>query len=609
MNRPPQIPPPEPTRAQRIVLALLRPNTAILLVLVVLLLSSPLIYRASRLSGLPDIPPPFDLNRYGTVTIDPKDNAHEFYKKASPLLIGESGLDADEYEQALEEGWPAASEDVRKWVADNQPAIALWREGTAKPDALGHQPKDSRIDLLLPSIQTLRVSARLAVLDGSRLEAEGQPQEAWGVYRALFRSSRHCGRHGTMIERLVGIAIHAIVVESIQKWAANPDVDSEMLRRALDQVSTDYEMTALTSTAFQSEYFMAMSALDDPNLVAFLKGGMLGRLRRLGPSVIGELPTGPVLFLCNEPELSRRVTKHAFANWLAQVDKPRHARTRQHGGYLKLFDPVPGAKAGTLTPAELEKHFMSSLVARILLPAMSNLDAAVTREQAKQACLVVILAAHAYHRDHGEFPGRIEDLRDGYLDKLPADPFGKADEAIHYRRIGERGVVWSIDDDQLDDGGDVEHVQGSPDPGDLGYEFAPPEGAEVRAPLNRRRRNQSVHPDAVRPTNPNRQFVVGEFHRVTMPSGFQYHNMPTPSRGERVLESTFSATEGRGMVRRRRTRTGRSVFWSNGQDGQGRFDAIGHTRESRGHSLAQPVPVARPIARGLYDGLRLRFIR
>ncbi len=481
MNRPPQSPPPEPTRVQRIVLALVRPNTAILLILVVLLLSSPLIYRVSRLSGLPDIPPPFDLEKYGTVEIEPKDNAYEFYKQASALLIGEESLDPDEYGKALDEGWPAASQDVRKWVADNQPAIALWREGTAKPDALDHQPKDSRVDLLLPVVQNLRAFARLAVLEGSRLEAEGQPQEAWDVDRAMFRSSRHCGRHGTMIERLVGIAIHAIAIESIQKWAANPDVDSAMLRQALEQVTSDYEMTALTSTAFRSEYFMAMSVLDDPNLAAFLKGGMLGRMGRLGPSLISDLPTGPTLFLCNEPELSRRITKHAFTNWLAQVDKPWHARTPQRGGFLKLYDPVPATKTRTLTPAEIEKHFIGSLVARILLPAMSNLDTSVTREQAKQACLIVILAAHAYHRDHGEFPEKLEDLRGGYLDELPADPFGKTGEAIHYRRIGERGVVWSIDDDQVDDGGDVEHVQGGPDPGDSGYEFAPPEGAEVRA--------------------------------------------------------------------------------------------------------------------------------
>ncbi len=469
----------EPSRIQRFALMLLRPKIAVPLAILGILLSAPLIFRVSRLSGLPDIPPPFDVEKYGTVQITPEDNAYEHYTKASALLIGTTGLNDGEYDKALEEGWSGASEGVRKWVEDNRPALELWRKGTAAPDALFCQPKDQRFDTLSDELNDFREFARLAMLEGSRLEGEGKPEAAWKMYRAMFRSSRHCGRNGVIIERLVGIGTLVIAAESIEKWAANPDVDAAMLRQALSEISEDYEMTSPTSTGFQGEYFMILNYLDDPNLPSIFMNEW-GSWGVGGNPIVAELPVGLTFFLFNEPELSRRVINHVFANWLAQVDNPRHARTPQHAGHLELYDPEPGAKTGSLNPMKLEESVRNSLVARLMLPALLQFEAVVSREQARQACLTVILAAQAYQRAHGEFPETMKPLQDGYLDVLPADPFGAAGETIHYRRDGDRAVVWSIDENQADDLGDVKYVSGSGEPGDIGYEFAVPGAAEVK---------------------------------------------------------------------------------------------------------------------------------
>jgi hypothetical protein len=39
--------------------------------------------------------------------------------------------------------------------------------------------------------------------------------EAWSWYRAILRSSRHVGKHGVIIERLVGASIHEKAVPRI----------------------------------------------------------------------------------------------------------------------------------------------------------------------------------------------------------------------------------------------------------------------------------------------------------------------------------------------------------------------------------------------------------
>ncbi len=468
-----------PSRFQRFALMLLRPKIAIPGLLLVILLSAPFIYRSSRLFGLPDIGPPFDLAKHGTVQITSEDNAYEAYVKASALFVPTMSLkESEERDKALEEGWPAASDGVRQWVEDNRPALELWQQGTAAPDALHHQPKDSRVDTKSEVQQKLREFARLAKLEGSRLETDGELQAAWELYRAMFRSSRHCGRHGMMTERIIGIAIHGMAAASIDKWAGHPNVDATMLRQALAEISEDYEMTSPTSAAFHEAYFSLQNLYDDPDLPSMLVEAFGG----VSQPVISELPTRHALFLLNEPELSRRIADHVFANWLAQVDKPRHARTplQSHAGLLELHAPSPGAAPASPTHARLEEFYRDSRLTLLTFPTMAPFDVMVGREQSRQACLVVILAAQTYQRAHGEFPETLDPLQDGYLDEVPADPYGAAGEAIHYRRDGDRAVVWSIGENGLDDLGDVQFVPGGGWPPDIGYEFAVSGAAEVK---------------------------------------------------------------------------------------------------------------------------------
>ena len=468
-----------PSRIQRIALTLLKPKVAIPGLLLVTLFCAPFIYRASRLLGLPDIGPPFDLAKHGTVQIASKDNAYETYVKASALFVPTMSLkEPEERDKALEEGWPAASDGVRKWVTDNRPALELWQEGTAASDALLCQPREQHFDTISEVPQKLREFAQLAKLEGSRLEDEGQPEAAWDMYRAVYRSSRHCGRHGGMDERIIGIAIHGMAAASIEKWAGHPNVDATMLRQALAEISADYEMTSPTSTAFQAAYFTLQNVYDDPALPPMLVEAFGG----VSQPVISELPTRHALFLLNEPEVSRRLADHAFANWLAQVDKPRHARTplQSRAGLLELYDPSPGAVSASPTHARLEEFYRDSRLTLLTFPTITPFDVMVGREQSRQACLVVILAAQTYQRAHGEFPQTLKHLQDGYLDALPADPFGAAGEPIHYRRDGERAIVWSVGENQLDDGGDVQLVSGGGWPPDFGYEFALPGAAEVK---------------------------------------------------------------------------------------------------------------------------------
>lgn len=419
-----------------------------------------------RGAGVPDRADPFDLQKFGAVDVNPQDNAFTEYKRAAPLLVKEPrGISQDDLNKALEQGWEAGTPRVRQWVADNRPALNVWREGTAKPEAIYYQPKDMRVDTLLDVVTYLREFARLARLEGARLETEGKPAEAWAWYRATIRGSRHCGMHGGMIERLVGVAMHTIACRSINRWAARADVDRDMLRQAIANMIADDKLTAPPSTALKVEYLIDMQAIEHPEQLAFAAGGstFFGPAARL------------TRWFKGEPELSRRLAKHLFANLLAQVDKPRWARAKTHPGELLLYEQDAGGATSGLSAEEIQREVNQSVLARKLFASYKKFVRAVDRERAEQACLIVLLAAQAYCRDHGKLPETAQVLVPDYTRALPDDPFGKKGERLHYRRDARGAVVWSVGPDGTDNGGKVTAKSSDGGSLDTGFESAGPE--------------------------------------------------------------------------------------------------------------------------------------
>ena len=453
----------ETSRSKRVLLTLLHPKVGIPLIVVLLMLSAPFVFRARQIAGLPDPGDPFDVEAFGTVEITPEENAFVEYASATAILVPLATTNDDDLSKAMEGGWSAASEEVRKWVSDNRAALEIWREGTRKAEALYHQPKNVDYDTLLPVVQEMRTFSKLARLVGARLEEADDLDGARDWYRAIFRSSRHSGRHGGFIVRLVGIAIHFMAADALQKWAGDPQVDAAQLRRALDDVIADYQMTPVTSTAFKVEYITFMNTLDRPDLPALLCS-CVPRVR---------VPTKVELFLMHEPELCVRVARHVWANWLKEIDRPLYARSPRRPGRLSLFTGTAAIATGadSLTPAEIEAFFDRSPLAQALLSAPIQADLSVTREQARQQALVVTLAAHLFYRKQGRFPEKAEEMLPGILKELPQDPFGRAGESIHYRRDGDGAVVWSISLNGTDDGGTFSD---NLETGDSGYRIHPP---------------------------------------------------------------------------------------------------------------------------------------
>lgn len=402
------------------------PKVVIPLVIGAAVLSAPFVFRGVRLAQIDDIGDPFDVQAFCDVHVAENENAFVEYASASGRLGSMTPFNITPEWQ-----WAAASPELQQLVIDSRPALAIWRSGSEKREALYIPVGTHTIYTLLEVVQALRDLARLARLEGSRLEAEGDVKGAWDLYRAMFRSSRHLGRRGCMLERLVGADIHSRTAESLVDWGADARVDEAMLRAARDEVRARYAESETVSNVLKAEYLKLNNTLSaPPNVLSNI-------LNQLSPSPAWSVK----LYLLAEPEFGRRVVQHWFADLLEQNATPDERASIPRHIPLAMLQPI----------------MLRSPTARLLMPATGPFIDQVKAEQARQAALELSLALQIFHRRHGKMPERLEQLVDSETEALPADPFGPPGQTLKYRVNHETGeaLVWSLGINGIDDGGDI----------------------------------------------------------------------------------------------------------------------------------------------------------
>jgi hypothetical protein len=426
-----------------------------------------------RLFAPPLIGEPFDTRVFAAFSIPTNQNAFTDYRQAANSLAPNPKLSAGDAQAAffknlndtIEGGWSKANPDLRKWLAENEAALGIWKRGTEKADGMEVPPDQVDINTLLPTSQGLRDLARLALLEAARTGAEKPPAEAWPWYRGVLRSSRHVARHSVNIQRLIGAAIEAITVEPVLRWSSRRELTAADLRRALTDVLVIDKMTPPASENLKAEYLWSRNTMKN------VPAGWAG------------VP----LWFIGYPARTQEALNIVYANWLSQVDRPRFRRKVTQGG-LQFF--IPDAETPhdpkILTPAEIEDRVglaRGSIQARLIslvLPAMTAFVDAVDREQTRQAALILGLALELYYREHGHFPAKLDELVEAkYLAAIPADPFGKG-EPFHYRRDADPkagALLWSVWLDGIDQQGKLEaDLQHKGSPGDRIFRLASPRG-------------------------------------------------------------------------------------------------------------------------------------
>ena len=208
----------DPDKPRSALAFVFRPFVIVPLTILVVIVAVPIVYRASRFTGIPPIDEIVDRELEGRFVVEDDRNAFTLYRSAVSMLppnTSEQQIDAGHEAVRTGRGWAAITPELRQYVEDSQGALAEWKLGTERDEAVYTEIATADFAALIPVTQELRAFGRLAVLQALRDLDEGKPDEAWQWLRALMRSSRHTGKHGFIIERFVGIALHQLAAQSI----------------------------------------------------------------------------------------------------------------------------------------------------------------------------------------------------------------------------------------------------------------------------------------------------------------------------------------------------------------------------------------------------------
>src|SRR5439155_15699761 len=88
-------------------------------------------------------------------------------------------------------------------------------------------------------------------------------------------------------------------------------------------------------------------------------------------------------------------------------------------------------------------------------------------------CAIVAVAAERYRLANGRWPETLAAVIPAYLSKIPIDPFDG--QPLRYRRLKDGVIIYTIGEDQKDNGGQRVRIKaGAPDT-DVGFQLWDPE--------------------------------------------------------------------------------------------------------------------------------------
>jgi len=371
---------------------------------------------------------------------------------------------------------------------DPADALALGWEGFNDDDAPAGTAAERLIDgslinVLLPHLGVMRLSARLLQLDTRAALEQGDADRAVANVQAMLGLARQAAEHRTLINGLVGISIHKIACITVQEaLTQTPQAFSDQQLQQLAHAFAAFSVRHLMRTNSERLMFedlIQRTYTDD--------GHGDGRMTATGMRVL-RIVTNDFTSLSedlrrawwdggNEDSWALKIVGHTALPAMSAATASRK-ETLKHLDKLMILSEAAYAQPYRFNPRDALDDEMESWGTRhrIRYPMLHALmfGMGATRRhtelvEGRHDGSMIGIALELYRREHGRWPETLSELSPTFLPTIPVDRV--TGEPLHYRvaegtskETSERApgnasggggwpLVYSVGGDRDDDGG------------------------------------------------------------------------------------------------------------------------------------------------------------
>ncbi|MBL8856499.1 MAG: hypothetical protein JNK57_21230 [Planctomycetaceae bacterium] len=316
---------------------------------------------------------------------------------------------------------------------------------------------NSMMMVLLPHVQVMRKAARLLVVDTRWAIEQNDTDRAVRNLEALFGISGQVTESKFLIAGLVGLAVQAMALDSVDELLASKvelsPTQLEQIQAAIEKCNSYVYLSVETERAgimdvIQCTYsddgngdgrltaaglnfwnkFLSVASVGQPEIDAPF--GSWGRT--LESAVQATIAPTTLLIMATRKQLTEQTNK-LFDQYPQHLDKP-------------YFDT-------SIQQLEQEVRELGSgyVLLQKLHPALQMARHANLRIAAQRHGAIAGLAAIQFQRDHGRWPESLNDLVGKYMEEIPLDPIDH--RPLRYQILDNGFIVYCIGADQVDDGG------------------------------------------------------------------------------------------------------------------------------------------------------------
>lgn len=315
---------------------------------------------------------------------------------------------------------------IAQYIADNKEALELLHKGAAIKHSRYPVDLSKGFDVFIPDLSDLRDGAKLLTLEAVLHAENGKPEQAVDSITSVFGLARSLSKEPILVSQLVRIACQGLAVSTIEHSINGTEFTDEQLAD-LSQTLMKAEDPCAMTRAFVGERCMGLS--------------------------IFIMPAAQILRTVDGGSQTPAVGGIALYKFSGLADMDIIAYTDVMNDYLKAIQLPPHERLDAVDVIEenIEKISRIHIYTLLFLPALSRVTTIDVRNLALLHTARTGLAVQRYRLAAGKLPDSLADLIPTYLDAVPKDPFDGKE--LRYKKLETGFVVYSIGEDESDDGG------------------------------------------------------------------------------------------------------------------------------------------------------------